>query len=359
MKAADSGEVLSSFADTEPALAIPAQAQEFLDAILRGETDGISCWRIGVSERRSGSKIDGEGLFATAVIPANTVIAIKQGHVVDQKTIEENADIIKGSHQQIGQNSFLTGLTSEEVDKNLVGYNHSCSPNSRVVTKDGIPITFLVASKDIRKGDEITADYSTTFLSRTQAMFDCRCGAKTCRRIVDPLCDVLDDKFQARYAGQFPDWLQREIDYANSLDDTKRAELQTMVNTVRLAREITYMTEQIASYEPIPRSLFRISPEIIRRGLLAIRYYESIQEFARTYPSKKIMEALGINPSHSFHTAEEQADIVRLARLTDKVVYSHINSFILILLVSGVFHNQLEKDFEKYLASQAGDNAEN
>jgi D-alanine-D-alanine ligase-like ATP-grasp enzyme len=53
--------------------------------------------------------------------------------------------------------------------------NHSCDPNSR---EENLT---LIATRDIKKGEQITIDYSTFVESRFAETFECRCGAKKCR----------------------------------------------------------------------------------------------------------------------------------------------------------------------------------
>jgi hypothetical protein len=174
----------------------PPEALAFLEAWDRGETDGISCWRAPDVERREGSQIEGRGLIALTDIPPGQLIAVKQGHVVDSRTVKDNAVTIQGSHQQIDRNSFLAGLTADEVDKNLVGYNHSCNPNARIALFKDLPLAFLVTKTAIGEGDEITTDYSVTQSSDTCKMEVCKCGSANCRGFVLTLWDWEDETFQ-------------------------------------------------------------------------------------------------------------------------------------------------------------------
>ncbi len=186
-------------------------ALEYLKKFDAGETDGITCWRDIDIERKQGSSIQGVGLFAKADIEANHVIAIKPGRVVSEGTVRENAEVIKGTHQQIGQNSFLAGLTPEEVDNNLVGYNHSCDPNAKVVVIKDMPLAFLVSKKPIEKGGEITTDYSVSFTSNTQEILACKCGSENCRHHVQPGENWKNDKFQHEHFDDFPGYIKELI----------------------------------------------------------------------------------------------------------------------------------------------------
>jgi uncharacterized protein len=57
-------------------------------------------------------------------------------------------------------------------------FNHSCEPNCGVR-----PDLYLIAMWDIKPGEELTYDYSTTMLERRWTM-ECRCGQSACRRVV-------------------------------------------------------------------------------------------------------------------------------------------------------------------------------
>lgn len=194
-----------------PDLVFSAAVLDFLKQFEAGQTDGISCWRDESLERRQGSNIQGVGLFSNADIDPNHVIAIKPGHVVTEEIIRENAEVIKGTHQQIGPNSFLAGLTAEEADKNLVGYNHSCDPNAKVVLMEGLPLAFLVSKKPIEKGAEITTDYSVTFTSDTQEMSACKCGSINCRGHIQPNEDWKNERFQREHFDDFPYYIREMI----------------------------------------------------------------------------------------------------------------------------------------------------
>lgn len=76
---------------------------------------------------------------------------------------------------QIGKDRFI-----EPKRFSLFFYlNHSCSPNAYV------DMERLIARRDIRRGEEIVADYSlfTDFVSWDMV---CGCGAKTCRKLIVP-----------------------------------------------------------------------------------------------------------------------------------------------------------------------------
>jgi len=61
--------------------------------------------------------------------------------------------------------------------------NHSCDPNSYMVYRDDNYYE-LVASKDIKKGDEITSDYESFDDGLDCTSFTCACGSNKCRGII-------------------------------------------------------------------------------------------------------------------------------------------------------------------------------
>lgn len=71
--------------------------------------------------------------------------------------------------------------------------NHSCNPNCGV---DGI---YIVAMRDIRRGEELTIDYSTTLCDNSWTM-ECSCGARNCRKHIGSFFD-LPKKTRERYKG--------------------------------------------------------------------------------------------------------------------------------------------------------------
>jgi len=133
-------------------------SQEFLKFLSDVDSSlsyGYTGWRSDGVERCDGSVIEGQGLFATTDIEPGQLLAIKGGRIVNEdeviKLSVENE--LHGSHQQIDMNLFLVGLGAEEEENNLIGYNHSCSPNARVVwdTHNGFGTVFWFMMGRLRK----------------------------------------------------------------------------------------------------------------------------------------------------------------------------------------------------------------
>ena len=100
------------------------------------------------------SKIHGRGLFATADIAKDEIVAVKGGHIIDRKTLrEEVAPRLGRVEIHIDKDLFIAPVTDEERELSMLYSNHSCDPNLGIRGE----ITF-VARRDIRAGEELTHD---------------------------------------------------------------------------------------------------------------------------------------------------------------------------------------------------------
>jgi len=118
------------------------------------------------------SKIHGNGAFATQNFSRGETIFIFKGRVYkrDNKNIKDafaNPDSIG-----IDRNTWIDPYEQFHF------INHSCDPNMGIKGR----VTF-VALKNIKKGDELTFDYSINEEDPRWHM-RCGCGAKNCRKII-------------------------------------------------------------------------------------------------------------------------------------------------------------------------------
>jgi hypothetical protein len=150
------------------------------------------------------SRIHGRGLFATADIAKDEIVAVKGGHIVDRKTLREKITPRLGPVEiQIDDDLFIAPVTEEERELSMLYSNHSCDPNLGMRGE----IT-LVAMREIRAGEELTHDWAMT--DDDDYSMECNCGAANCRRTLtgkDWQCADL----QKRYAGYFSAYLARKI----------------------------------------------------------------------------------------------------------------------------------------------------
>jgi hypothetical protein len=71
-------------------------------------------------------------------------------------------------------------------------FNHSCDPNCGLT-----PDLELILLRDVKEGEELNYDYSTTMLERDWQM-KCRCGKPNCRKIIQDF-DLLPKALQLHY----------------------------------------------------------------------------------------------------------------------------------------------------------------
>jgi len=150
------------------------------------------------------SEIHGRGLFATADIAKDEIVAVKGGHIVDRETLRDKITSRLGPVEiQIDDQFFIAPVTNEEREGSMLYSNHSCDANLGMRGE----ITF-VAIRDIRAGEELTHDWAMT--DDDDYSVECNCGAPNCRRILTGK-DWQRPELQERYAGYFSAYLARKI----------------------------------------------------------------------------------------------------------------------------------------------------
>jgi len=150
------------------------------------------------------SKIHGRGLFATADIAKDEIVAVKGGHIVDRQRLRREITPRLGPVEiQIDDNLFIAPVTKEEREGSMLYSNHSCDANLGIRGE----ITF-VAMRDIPAGEELTHDWATT--DDDDYSVECKCGAPNCRGTLTGK-DWQRPELQTRYAGYFSAYLARKI----------------------------------------------------------------------------------------------------------------------------------------------------
>lgn len=97
---------------------------------------------------------------------------------------------VEDHYTQIGKNLYM-GPSGDYDDF----FNHSCNPNSG--SKINNEKVILIATKDIKTGEEITWDYSTT-MDEDDWELDCMCKNKNCRKRIRDF-KYLPKKLQLKY----------------------------------------------------------------------------------------------------------------------------------------------------------------
>ena len=114
----------------------------------------------------------GKAVFANQSFKRGDKLLEFKGKLLPKEQLT-TPDIVNHS-LQINRNLYRG--PSGEIDDFL---NHSCDPNSGVKMKKNQAI--LVAIRTIKKGEEITLDYSTT-MDEDDWELDCQCPSKNCRK---------------------------------------------------------------------------------------------------------------------------------------------------------------------------------
>ena len=120
----------------------------------------------GIQIKKSG--IDGTGVFATRSFKKGEIVLSWKPVPIKMSQFERISNTEKTFIGQMG-----TSLYSLPTPVKYV--NHSCEANTKPLMH-GID----VATRDIRKGEEITADY----LQKLRSVGRCNCGSKECAGLV-------------------------------------------------------------------------------------------------------------------------------------------------------------------------------
>lgn len=115
----------------------------------------------------------GKAVYADTDIRKGEFVCEFTGPVCTMCEYKNMHDPLNNHYLQIDEDLFM-GPSGNADD--LI--NHSCNPNGGLVYRDG-RIEFI-AIRDIRKGEELSFDYSTTMDEDCWEM-DCLCGEENCR----------------------------------------------------------------------------------------------------------------------------------------------------------------------------------
>lgn len=149
------------------------------------------------------SLIEGRGLFAKRPIRKGEIVAIKGGHILDEKSFRRVEREIEESYIQIEENFYIGAIKKSEVKRNKLFINHSCEPNLGIRGQ----ITF-VALRSIKPGEELTDDWAMENIGSWKMI--CHCGTKRCRRVITGQ-DWKIPNLQRRYRSYFSSYIQEKI----------------------------------------------------------------------------------------------------------------------------------------------------
>ncbi|MBS3117646.1 SET domain-containing protein-lysine N-methyltransferase [Candidatus Woesearchaeota archaeon] len=145
------------------------------------------------------SKISGKGVFAARDFKEGEVVMIWDLSLkVHFDRIKELSEDDKNHLNYTGNGVYVVMKSPEKF------VNHSCDPNTYVDHEKDI------ALRDIKKGEEITTDYSLNSLSEWK--MKCNCKSKNCRKIVFGDFRKLDARTKKKYEPYLQKWLKKEIE---------------------------------------------------------------------------------------------------------------------------------------------------
>jgi SET domain-containing protein len=116
----------------------------------------------------------GKAVFANRDFKKGEKIIEYKGKLLTREQLPTPYDKVDDYYVQIGKNLYM-GPSGGLDDF----FNHSCNPNAGLKIEEKRVI--FIAIKNIKKGEEITWDYSTT-MDEDDWEMDCRCGSKNCRK---------------------------------------------------------------------------------------------------------------------------------------------------------------------------------
>ncbi len=155
------------------------------------------------------SLIAGVGVYATSPISKGTTICNMTGEHID---FDELVNRVKNGLEMASDPLATSMSTYIDLDETSRSFNHSCEPNAYIRS-----VNELVARRDIRIGEEICFDYSTTMHYPEEQILSgglelwsctCNCGDSNCRGIIDQF-KTLPSERQSYYLqnGFLPDFM--------------------------------------------------------------------------------------------------------------------------------------------------------
>jgi hypothetical protein len=156
----------------------------------------------------------GKGIFVKKNIKKDEVLIVMGGYIFD---IEDENHLNKFNEDkpiEISEDFSICPKIKSDMDKMPQHYvNHSCNPNTGFKGQ-----LFMVAMKDIKKGEEVVYDYAMIIASNPKSTeyfkMNCLCGSKNCRKIIDEEGWKIPE-LQKRYKGYFQWYLEEKIKKLN------------------------------------------------------------------------------------------------------------------------------------------------
>ena len=147
------------------------------------------------------------GVFAKENIRKGEMLSVFGVYVMTIKDERKLPEDYNDTGVQI-HDKFVLGIKKRDELEDADYFNHSCNPNAGFNGQ-----IFLVAIRNIKRGEEIAFDYAMA-ISRTKASgsykFKCLCGAKNCRKEITNN-DWKIPSLKRKYKGYFQWYLENKI----------------------------------------------------------------------------------------------------------------------------------------------------
>ena len=154
------------------------------------------------------SGIHGQGVFTDEDIEAGEIIHPITGQIVFFEIKDKNDSLSHPNWIGMGPNQRI-----DPVDTPMRYINHSCEPNVGAIS-DSEENMSIVAMKPLKKGDELTLDYSIIEGDPGWEM-KCECGSSNCRKIISSVTSIPKDQYE-KYLPYIPEYF-KEL-YAEKLN---------------------------------------------------------------------------------------------------------------------------------------------
>ncbi len=154
------------------------------------------------------SDVEGAGTLAKGNIKKNDLLLVLSGYVMKLSEEEKLPGSLSDNGIQVTDNLSLCVSKKSELG-GINFFNHSCDPNAGIKGQ-----IFLVAMRNIKKGEEVTFDYAMTLCESSDAQpykLKCLCKKKNCRGVITD-SDWRNKELQKRYKGYFQYFIQEKID---------------------------------------------------------------------------------------------------------------------------------------------------
>lgn len=148
------------------------------------------------------SKIAGKGVMAGENIKKGELIRYVKGKIKLFVPKNEKDSQVGPNWIGIGKNKWI------DPDYPHQYLNHSCEPNSGIKGK-----VAMMATKNIKEGEEITVDYSIIEGDEMWQM-PCNCGSKKCRKIIKSI-QYLPQKTFKKYLPFIPTYFKNLYEKTN------------------------------------------------------------------------------------------------------------------------------------------------